>query len=155
MNTADLPSARYHHTLADWVLLVIPLGFIALVVWTLIGPVRTLEPRVAAYRVTTPTVPAGGTLIYQVDACKYTAAPALVFRQLVRADGQITSLGATYTNLPVGCQRSLSTLALPETIAPGRYYLAISLDYQVNGFRNITVTTRTEAFTVTPKAAQP
>jgi len=113
-------------------------------------PVRTLEPRLQPYRVLTTTAPAGGSVLYEVDACKYLDAPALIFRQLVPDRGPTINLPSTTTNIPIGCAKSLSSILIPLDTPPGRYHLELTLSYQLFGGRSISARVQTDTFTIQP-----
>lgn len=141
---------RERRSFSDWLLIIAPLLFIATVLWMEFAPIRTLEPRTVPYQVVTKSVAPGEAVTYVVDACKYTSAPAQVYRQLVSDSGDIISLPSVTSNLPAGCAKNRSsTTAVPEGTAPGRYRLQLTLVYQVYGFRSVSLSVNTEYFTIT------
>lgn len=130
--------------LLNWALL-------AWVAYSLYYPVRTLEIRnMTDGQVLTEkdTYKLGETVGYQLDFCKFTDAPVHVARNLV--DGQLIQLSTDKSQgLPLGCHSTLvTTSVVPMTVNPGRYYLDISVTYDVNLLRSITVHYHTNYFSV-------
>ncbi len=146
---------RERRSFTDWLLIIAPLLFIATVIWMEFAPIRTLEPRVQPYRVITTTVVPGEAVTYEVDACKYTTAPAQVYRQLVSDDGDIISLPSVTSNFPQGCAKNRSsTTSIPVSTLPGRYRLQLTLVYQVYGFRSVSINVNTDYFIITAPKEQ-
>jgi hypothetical protein len=68
---------------------------------------------------------------YKLDYCKYTTIPAVVTRTLI--DGQIMTLSNSNGYLPTGCHTTIvETSIIPDSIAPGTYYLDMVLRYPIN-----------------------
>ena len=108
------------------------------VAYALFWPVKTLEIKNFSYghpiAVSTPVVHPGDVLKYTLEYCKYRDTSAIVHRTLL--DGQIIILVDKPGNLPLGCNTTeVDTTVIPDTINPGRYYLDVSVDYQVNFLR--------------------
>lgn len=121
------------------------------VAYMLFWPVKTLE--VKNYDPAHP-IPVdaevyypGENLSYQLDYCKYFDGRATVHRTLV--DGQIVQLQDTMGGLPLGCRViTVKTAIIPETITPGRYYLDVVVEYELNPLRTERVHYQTDYFTV-------
>ncbi len=120
-----------------------------ILMYMLYWPVRTIEPRTQPYKVVTQTVAVGKPILYVVDSCKYVDLPALVTRQLVNDNGQQQTLPSTTSNVPTGCNKSISsTTVIPVGTPLGRYHLDLTLTYQINSFRQTVVRVSTERFDV-------
>lgn len=99
--------------------------------------------------VETPTVHAGDVLAFDFDYCKNVDVPGKVYRTFI--DGQTVGMVPKDGNLPVGCNNTVSRgTVIPDTIEPGRYFLVVEVDYQVNPIRTIAVKYATEYFQVVP-----
>lgn len=120
--------------------------------YSLFWPVQTLEIKnfssPGLVTVASSTYQRGTPLGYVLDYCKYSNYPVKVTRTLV--DGQIITLSNSSGYLPLGCHKTLvETAVIPDSVAPGLYYLDITVDYTINVFRTETVHYRTNEFTVT------
>jgi hypothetical protein len=125
-----------------------------LLVWInvqLFWPVKTLEisnytsPGMVA--TTLDTFEIGKPIAYKLSYCKYTTIPAIVTRTLI--DGQIITLSNTNGYLPTGCHTTIvETSIIPDSLAPGQYYLDMVLRYPINPFRTEVVHYRTNEFQV-------
>lgn len=90
----------------------------------------------------------GQPIAYTFDYCKYSDAPATVVRTLV--DGQQIRLTNEVGYLAMGCHTTLlETAVIPDTINPGRYYLDVDAQYQINPFHTVDVHYHTNYFDVT------
>lgn len=104
--------------------------------WCIFVPVKTLVINNFSYtapiHVETPTLHAGDLLKYKLDYCKYTDAPATGRRLLV--DGQQIPLTNPKVSSPLlkGCHIIEREVPIPNTVNPGRYYLDVEIDYDVN-----------------------
>jgi hypothetical protein len=117
--------------------------------YMILWPFRTLEPRVQPYHILTPVVHQGELVIYEANYCKYTTAPALVVRNLESTTGTVIGLPTTSTNLPTGCHIAQSaTTVVPTTAPPGTYKIRLTITYRVNALRDITVNLTTDYFNV-------
>jgi len=95
---------------------------------------------------------AGEYLIYELDYTKEKVYPVTqVSRQLV--DGFIIMLASrSHSSYPVGQHRKHIYAKVPDFTDAGEYYLRISMTYQVNYLRTITVTANSSMFTVKKKS---
>jgi hypothetical protein len=117
-------------------------------------PFQTIQFRTQPYRMVQDTVRPGDALLYYVDVCKLTDAPAEVTRAIV-GEGTFVSLPSLSTNVQPGCSNSISaTTRVPENLRPGRYHLELTLCYRVNPLRTICNHARTETFAVRPTGVQ-
>lgn len=148
-----LKNLRSEHVIA---LLAILVGYLAvgLVAFWLFWPYKTLvieNEQAGGVPVITTTLHPGDPLQYYLNYCKYVDLTSTVYRTLV--DGQIITLQTSQGTLPIGCDNNhiVSTVSVPETINPGRYYLSVSVDYKVNPIRTVRTTYRTQYFDVVAK----
>lgn len=96
---------------------------------------------------TTTSFKRGQPVSYKLDYCKYTTVKAQVTRTLI--DGQIITLSNTNGYLPTGCHTTIvETSIIPDSIAPGQYYLDMVLRYPINPFRTEVVHYQTNLFQV-------
>jgi hypothetical protein len=125
-----------------------------LLIWInvqLFWPVKTLVINNYAspglVQTTTGTFKLGQPIAYKLDYCKYTTVPAVVTRTMI--DGQIITLSNTNGYLPSGCHTTVvETSIIPDSMAPGNYYLDIVSRYPINPFRTEVVHYRTNEFEV-------
>lgn len=130
------------------------LCFISLfyVIYCVFVPVKTLVINNFSYTspiyVKTPVLHPGDVLKYDLDYCKYTDVLPVSRRKLV--DGQQIGLTGTGkgAGLLRGCHVIERDVTIPETINPGRYYLDVEVDYQVNMFHTERVYYYTQYFQV-------
>lgn len=120
--------------------------------YSLFWPVQTLDiknftsPGVVS--VSSSTYQRGTPLGYVLDYCKTSNYPVKVNRTLV--DGQIIILSNSTGYLPLGCHKTLvQTAVVPDSVAPGEYYLDVDVIYTINVFRTEEVHYRTNTFMVT------
>lgn len=88
----------------------------------------------------------GDLTTYSNDYVKSVDLPADATREFV--DGLIFDAGSYSSNLPVGSGHVVRELPIPETLPPGKYRVLITLRYQVNPVRVISVKFKTDEFTV-------
>jgi hypothetical protein len=140
--------------LIHYMAVVLLLLMAVLLIWinvSLFWPVKTLVINNYAspdlVETATTTFKLGEPIAYTLNYCKYTTVPAIVTRTLI--DGQIITLSNKNGYLPTGCHTTLvETSVIPDTIAPGEYYLDIVSRYPINPFRTEVVHYRTNLFTV-------
>lgn len=114
---------------------VIMAGFllVGVVSWWLLFPREVVH--VSAIRLLTPTLKAGGTLMYETDYCKSVAVPARVTKTL--RDSFIMPLPVSGSNVPPGCGTSLNVVAIPRFCNVGTYWLDVLWQYDVNPLRTV------------------
>ena len=119
----------------------------AIVMYIVFVPIEILYPNVQPYKVLTPVVERGGTLIYEVDACKLRSAVGFVTRtfvinnieyKLISEKGQIRK----------GCNKMHVRVHVPDTLPVGEAYLAIDIAYELNPLRTIYYNLRTDRFII-------
>lgn len=98
------------------------------------------------YKILTPTVKQGDSLVYVVDYCKYLDLTATVTRALI--DGSVVLLPEENIHLPVGCHQFNIKIPISKNVAPGKYKLIGNLTFELNVFRKINTAFETENFTV-------
>lgn len=142
-----------HLLIGSLTLLLMPFAGIVYFIYALFVPVKTLEITNFSYAypipLETPVVHPGDTIRYELDYCKYIDSSPITHRTLV--DGQIITLTSSAGNLPMGCHQTERDVMIPETINPGKYYLNVEIDYQVNPVRTESTHYYTDYFQVVPK----
>ena len=113
-----------------------------------IFPYKTLEVK-QPYEVVEKVVKQGDILTYKINYCKYTNTQSIVKRQFV--DGIIYATPEITANLKKGCGIASNTIAIPDNLPPGVYYLTIEVDYKVNPIRVIQHDLKTDSFNVIKK----
>jgi len=120
--------------------------FVIYLGYLMIYPFKTLEVYSA---VATNEPKAGEVLLYEVDYCKYTPAPAIVYRTIRSVDEKsIIPFPSVDTITDIGCKKTSIPLELLDTIPAGEYYLSVNLSFKVNAFREINYQFRTEPFNI-------
>ncbi len=99
--------------------------------------------------VLTEEVKSGDVLIYQLDYCKFNDGDVSISRSFV--DGIVFTTPTIKASNEMGCRIQNISILVPETLPNGRYYLKVDYTYKVNPIREVTVTSRTEEFTVVDK----
>lgn len=122
------------------------LGLTLFVGYEFLWPVEVIVPTTQPYKVLTPQVKAGDSLIYIVDACKKMNASTTVVRRFV--DHVVLSQPSEPSNIRVGCGQTEVTVVVPKLLTPGTWYLALDISYQINPFRSKEYHLRTEDFQV-------
>lgn len=144
-----------------WVLaanLILGVGLLGWVNYSLFWPVQTLVINNYSEKnpvpVITTEIEPGQALEYILDYCKYSTQPSVVHRNFI--DGQIISLQDGEGKLPLGCHKTIvKTAIVPTTINPGKYYLDVRIDYEINKLRTIETHYHTTYFTVVKKGTGP
>jgi len=98
------------------------------------------------YKLADTTIKRGELLQYEIDYCKYTDVTPTVHRQFI--DGIIYSMPETTAQLKKGCGKFLNSVAVPENLPPGEYYLKVVVSFKMNPIRIITKTFVTEKFNI-------
>ena len=125
------------------ILTMLGIGYLA---YLLIYPFRTLDVS-NAYAINTPK--AGETLLYKVEYCKYTKAPATVFRTLHTVDETaIIPFQSVSTITVTGCNVVSVPLQLYSTVPPGEYYLFVDVVFSINAIRDIHYQFKTTPFKI-------
>jgi hypothetical protein len=129
---------------------IVVITFLYLLFW----PVPTLEltgvSKSGVIPIINTVVHPGDTLRYTLSYCKYTDKQSTVHRSFV--DGQVIILTDTVGKFPKGCRTAtVATGVVPETINPGRYYMDVTVEYNINPFRQEFVHYKTSYFEVTAK----
>lgn len=134
----------------NWVILItlpIIILFMLFIGYLAFWPVRIITPNVQPYKVLTPTVKAGDTLIYEVDACKYFDLHSTVYRSFY--DSLIYSEPPVTSTITKGCNKTPVTIDVPANLPPGTYHLQIRIIYRVNFIHEQEYNFSTDTFTVT------
>lgn len=88
----------------------------------------------------------GDTLSYTVDYCKHIAMDSLVTREFVNQVVYVTP--SIFSNVPLGCNRVVAEIVIPESLYDGTYQLKIHYAYKVNPIRTVTVTAESQTFEI-------
>jgi len=111
-------------------------------------PQNVIKANVQPHKVITPFVKPGDVLIYQVDSCKFRAAPARVVRRFVDEAGTRYPQPPEDSNVIKGCSLSRIPVAVPFNMSTGKWYIDIETTYQVNPFRSEYYHFRTDYFNI-------
>lgn len=119
------------------------------VLFLLFWPFKTLEFNQPMLKVlnTDHVVKQGEDLKYEVDYCRFTTKQARIVRNL--QDGILYILPTEYTQQPTGCQVVYLTIEIPKAVAPGKYTLHQSIEFELNPLRTDQKEINSEPFTVT------
>lgn len=97
-------------------------------------------------KVITQEVKVGGTLIYQVDYCRYEAKTARVYRTILGDINIPTPVVNSVTKL--GCHIAHIPLVIPIGTPKGNYTVGVNIEFTLNILRTVTVSFTTEPFKV-------
>jgi len=111
-------------------------------------PYNVIKANVQPHKVITPVVKPGDVFIYQVDSCKFRAAPARVVRRFVDEAGTRYPQPPEDSNVIKGCSLSRTPVAVPFNMPAGKWYIDIETTYQVNPFRSEYYHFRTDYFNI-------
>lgn len=115
--------------------------------YLILYPVKTLV--VSSAVAVTKEIRAGDLFIYRIDYCKYTQAPAVVYRTFHMADeSHIETFPSVETISVPGCNTTKVPLQTYFTMPSGTYYLLVDAVFQVNVLRQEHVIFRTDNFTI-------
>ena len=89
-------------------------------------------------------------MIRTADACRNSEAPATIYQGL-RGTLNHDYPPFTVVSQRLGCFESKIPVKLPDDLPPGRYWLAASVEYQVNALTVRRVMWETQEFTVGAK----
>lgn len=136
---------------AVWGGVVLWVGIIGAMLYTLIVPYRVLGPFPLTPRhILTPIVPQGGILLFQPEGCKRMPLQAEIVRSFV--DGLVFTMPAVKGTATVGCPPPYPVaVQVPATLPPGQYHLRTHLTYTINHLRTVEYEFNTETFTVSER----
>lgn len=122
--------------------------YVAFLVFWPYKPLEILSPNPLEIVNENKTVRVGEEIEYRISYCRNTDQQARVTRTL--HDGMIYILPELWTNTGTGCHNDaiISTSIVPKTLPPGKYFLHLNVQFQVNKIRMISYTLMTEEFTV-------
>jgi len=91
----------------------------------------------------------GEEITWIVEFSKTNSHPATINRTIVCADGNLVTLSASETNVPM-TERMIAVggVTIPEKTSLGVCYTELVATYHINPLRNIEKTMRTQNFTV-------
>lgn len=130
-----------------WGVLLSGFAFISYLGFLTFYPVKTLDISQAV--VVTKEINPGGLFLYEVSYCKYTDAPAIVYRTFHRTDeSSIETFPAVQTVTVPGCNTTRIPLQTAITTPPGEYYLLVDAVFRVNPIREEHVIFKSDNFHV-------
>ena len=128
--------------LVSAIAVVVVAGFLALM------PVEVIKPNVQPYKVITKEVKQGGTLIYEVDSCKFKSVPTRIIKQFIDKNNTRYPQPTENSNVVVGCGKTRTTLAVPFNMPEGEWYLDLEVAYKVNPLRTEYYNFKTDKFVI-------
>ena len=128
--------------LVSAIAVVVVAGFLALM------PVEVIKPNVQPYKVITKEVKQGGTLIYEVDSCKFKSVPTRIIKQFIDKNNTRYPQPTENSNVVVGCGKTRTTLAVPFNMPEGEWYLDLEVGYKVNPLRTEHYNFKTDEFVI-------
>ena len=121
--------------------------FIGYVFYLMFYPVKTLVVNEA--RVITHEIKPGDTFVYNVDYCKYTTKPAIVYRTFHEINEQMIETFPSVQTISVpGCHSTHVPLQTNINTPPGNYYLLVDVVFQVNPLQTQHVIFKTDNFKI-------
>lgn len=114
--------------------------------YLILVPVKVFT--INSIHMTTPKVKAGSDAIYHVNYCRYFAGDIHVFKSL---DGpSLVYIPETVNRNPAGCREADVIFPVPVHVLPGKYYIKVTAEAQVNQLNKVSVHYQTDAFEVIP-----
>lgn len=129
-----------------WLTIFSAMGLLLLVGYWLYFPYKTVVFSEPKFPVINKTIKQGKILTYTSNYCKYTSLPAKTNRTFV--NGLIYSTPEMFTNRERGCHSVNIGIIIPAELPPGVYHIENTYSYRVNPIRIITVSQKSENFTV-------
>jgi hypothetical protein len=115
--------------------------------WWTVYPYKTVEFKTDTFKVINKEVKAGGLILYDVDACKYTTQKPEVDAIFVDSIKYLSA--EQFAKLAEGCRITRVERHIPQSLPSGRYHLEVTVRYPVNPIRTIIKTMETDEFEVT------
>lgn len=104
--------------------------------------------KVTNIRIKTPTVQAGGDVVYLINYCKTVSVPSQIYISIVNSS--IVAEPVIAGGRPAGCHYNVARdVPLPKNLSPGEHHLEVSVVYQFNPFHQYVFHYRTPDFNVT------
>lgn len=122
------------------------IGLIVYVIYLFAYPFNPLV--IKNVTVTTPTVQAGGTMIYKITSCKNTQDTPMVYKKIVSADSS-QSFPAVQGVVQPGCSTTQVPVHILAGTPPGEYRLYTEVVYSISALRQIHIFWHTGPFQVT------
>ena len=142
---------KFFNILSGFTIILAAILLIVAMYWAVI-PVNVISIK-SPFKVITKSVNPGGTLVYELNYCKYQPIPALLTKVFV--DDILYSTPAVASNLPVGCHTTRAEIDIPNTLPAHFYQVKLLYHYQVNPLRTQDIEIVSEPFTIgTPPAAE-
>lgn len=113
-------------------------------------PYNVIKINNLPFPVVTKEVLSGGSVVIDIDYCKYMNAVAHYSVQFINQESkEIINLEERYiSNFDKGCDRINFFIKTPRDMPTGKYTLKIILNYKVNPLREVQYTFLSEEFTV-------
>lgn len=127
-------------------LLSLGIGLTIYIIYLVSYPFNPLT--IKSVTITTPTIKAGGTLIYKINSCKHTRETPVVYRKIVSKTSS-QSFPTTQGVVQPGCNTTQVPIQILADTPPGKYMLYTEVVYQVNPLRAIHVFWSAGPFMVT------
>lgn len=126
----------------------IAIAFLALfqVAFWLLYPYKILTFGPENGKILQKTVYAGQYIRLQQDYCKYQDITSVIDRQFI--DSIIYQVPTVRAKRPLGCHKLVEYIYVPYALGPGKYHIYTTITFDVNPLRKITLTVRTDEFTV-------
>jgi hypothetical protein len=138
---------RIYYILA-WFSILMGTALILLVTFWMNYPYTPIVFQDKEFPIGNTIVKRGEMLFYTANYCKKNNLPAKVTRSYMNSIIYVTP--TTITNRPSGCNSLIIGTIVPSELPPGKYFLEMSYQYQVNPIRKVTVIQNTEEFEVIP-----
>lgn len=112
-------------------------------------PTQVIKPNVQPYKVLTPNVRIGESLIYVVDACKYIDVQSEVSRTFIDAKNKTQYPAIIGKNsIHKGCDKTPVSVTVPNYLIPGEYFMTLDVTYKLNSFQDRQYSFTTDTFMV-------
>lgn len=139
---------KTRHFLSDLliVLNIITVFFFCIIIFWSVYPYKVLEFKDNKFPVIIKTVEQGRDLQYISRYCKYMDLPATVTGTY--ANGIIYTVPTVNTNREAGCHSIIVQITIPLELPVGKIHFERVYQFRVNPIRTISITHRTEDFTI-------
>lgn len=122
------------------------ISVVAVMTFWSVYPYKVIEFKDEVYPIHTKTVERGGTLVYEVNACKYTSLSPSITKYFV--DGVVYETPKVYGVVDPGCRKTDVAMYVPLALPLGEYKVKLIIHYKVNPIRTVEFTNYTETFTI-------
>lgn len=130
-------------------IIVVAIVFLVIGGYLAFVPVNVVRANVQPYTIDTKVIAAGDNLIYTADVCKYRSITSTAVRQFVDEQDVHYPISAQVSNIPPGCAKHKVVIPTLPTYHPGKWYVTLDIQYQINPLRVQSYHFRTDTFTIT------